>query len=68
MPSLSALQTIPMEMAVCFLVFFFLTLFVLFAFRKPKQKQDAEREQKIKSRRVMACSALQARSARAGRD
>ncbi len=72
MPSASAmlgpLQAIPEELLVCFLGFFFSTLLVLFAFRKPPQKQDPERAQKAQSRKVMASAALQARSARAGRE
>ncbi len=72
MPSSSAmlgtLQTIPEELLVCFLGFFFLTLLVFFAFRKPRQKQDPESAQKAQSRKVMASAALQARSARADRD
>ena len=58
----------PQMLLVCFLSCFSLSLLLLFALRKPSRKQDPDKEQKDRSRRIMADPALQARSARAGRD
>jgi hypothetical protein len=58
----------PQLLAICFIGCFSLALLLLFAFGKPSRKPDPDREQKARSRRVMADPALQARSARAGRD